>query len=85
MDNLTSHHHPMVMHLIAYYGHQVVFRAPYRPVDGPIEYVFNTIQCILGHRMFKIETQEELEQHVHAIIRSIPRFDAYFEHCGYEN
>jgi hypothetical protein len=44
MDNLNIHKHPMILHLIHIRGHRVVFRAPYWSCDGPIEYVFNTIQ-----------------------------------------
>jgi len=28
-------------------GHRLAFRAPYYPVDGPIEFVFNTTQGML--------------------------------------
>lgn len=47
MDNLNAHLNPTVLGLIINFGHRVLFRAPYYPVDGPIEYVFNTLQNIL--------------------------------------
>ncbi len=47
MDNLNVHHHPMLLNLITSRGHQYLFRAPYWSVDGPIEYVFNTIHTHL--------------------------------------
>jgi hypothetical protein len=31
-------------------GHRIVFRAPYYPIDGPIKFVFNTIQTYLAIR-----------------------------------
>jgi hypothetical protein len=45
--NIHNHKHPMVLYLIYNSGHRVVFRAPYWSCDGPIEYVFNTIQTHL--------------------------------------
>jgi hypothetical protein len=57
MDNLLAHKHPLVLQLIQQHGHRYVFRAPYYPVDGPIEYVFNTIEQALRvrvHRIFKV-------------------------------
>jgi hypothetical protein len=54
MDNLNIHHNPLVLHLIRQRGHRVVFRAPYRPQDGPIEYVFNTIETGLTAAMHAI-------------------------------
>ncbi|KAL7525153.1 LOW QUALITY PROTEIN: hypothetical protein ACHAXR_000880, partial [Thalassiosira sp. AJA248-18] len=44
MDNLSSHHNIQMALLIFNAGHRLVFRAPYYPIDGPIEYVFNPIQ-----------------------------------------
>ena len=36
MDNLNSHKNMAVVALIHVYGHGVVYRAPYWPVDGAI-------------------------------------------------
>jgi hypothetical protein len=36
-------------------GHRVMFRAPYYPIDGPIEFVFNTIETFLTINMHKVE------------------------------
>jgi transposase len=85
MDNLTAHHHPAVIQLILGRGHNVVFRAPYYPVDGPIEYVFNTLQCTLSHRMFEIDNYQDLNNHLRAIIRNIDDFVPYFENVGFTN
>ena len=47
MDNLNSHQSDAVKALIFAAGHRIIFSAPYYPVDGPIEYVFNTLHCAL--------------------------------------
>ena len=41
---LSSHHNVQMAAIIHAAGHRLAFRAPYYPIDGPIEYVFNTIQ-----------------------------------------
>ena len=47
MDNLTLHQSPLVQDLIHLFGHRIVYCAPYWSCDGPIEYVFNTIQTMM--------------------------------------
>eukprot|EP00536_Pseudo-nitzschia_multiseries_P008717 jgi/Psemu1/21206/gm1.21206_g len=49
MDNLLAHHNPLTLDAIANAEHRFVFRAPYYPVNGPIEYVFNTIEMALSY------------------------------------
>ena len=39
--------------------HRVVYRAPYYPVDGAIEYIFNVIQLLLHLRLREIKTTED--------------------------
>ena len=83
MDNLNAHHNRAVAALIHAAGHRLIFRAPYYPVDGPIEYVFNTLQCII-----KLETHGEIDgpRLVNAIgdaIQSIDDFAPYFVNCGF--
>ncbi len=56
MDNLNTHHHLMVLGLITGAGHCYLFRAPYWSVDGPIEYVFNTIHTHLLSYFTEIQT-----------------------------
>jgi len=70
MDNLISHHNQQMSAIIIAGGHHIVFRAPYYSVDGPIEYVFNTIQGVL---------RKEID---HAIV-FIPSFAPYFINCGF--
>ena len=50
MDNLRSHHNQQMAAIIIEAGHRIVFRASYWPVDGLIEYMFNTIQGVLRIR-----------------------------------
>jgi transposase len=64
-------------------GHRIVYRAPYYPVDGPIEYVFNTIQEELTYRMHFINDLPTLHVHINAIVASLPEFQSYFIHCGF--
>lgn len=69
--------------LIFQAGHRLVFRAPYYPVDGPIEYVFNTIQGTLRINMGLITDGESLRDEVLDAIADIGDFVAYFINCGY--
>jgi hypothetical protein len=41
MNNLSAHKNPLVTNRILMAGHRYVFCAPYWPVDGAVEYVFN--------------------------------------------
>jgi hypothetical protein len=85
MDNLLAHHNQMVVQMIHAYGHRVVFRAPYWPVDGPIEHVFNTIEGALARRMYQIDGLNDVTTHVLAVIRQMPNFVNYFLNCGCTN
>ena len=44
IDNLDSHKNHAVQALIINCGHQIVYCAPYYPVDSAIEDIFNLIQ-----------------------------------------
>jgi transposase len=85
MDNLSSHVNGVITQIIHAAGHRIVFRAPYYPVDGPIEYSFNTVQQELNKRMYEIETHAQLQEGVLEIIGQMRQkgFGRYFEHCGY--
>ena len=85
MDNLTSHHNPAVIALIQNAGHGVVFRAPYWPVDGAIEYVFNSLQTLLRAKMYEIHTSEDLIASIHEAIQGINSFVNYFINVGFVN
>ena len=64
-------------------GHRLAFRAPYYPIDGPIEYVFNTIQGVLRIRNDLITDGESLQNEMNVAIASIPSFEPYFINCGF--
>lgn len=83
MDNLRSHHNQQMAAIIIGAGHRLVFRAPYYPVDGPIEYVFNTIQGILRIRNDRITDGPTLQHEIDVAIASIPSFAPYFINCGF--
>ncbi len=85
MDNLAAHRNPAVHAMIVAAGHRLVFRAPYYPVDGPIEYVFNSIQnilCVLHMR--EIRDIEGLRIRIEEVIGSIDNFSNYFAHVGFQ-
>ena len=83
MDNLDTHWNNAVLTLIYDAGHRVVFRAPYYPVDGAIEYVFNVIQCSLRMRLRLIATTDDFIYHLRNIVVNIPTFHVFFEHVGF--
>ena len=83
MDNLNVHKHAAIVNMIAGAGHRLVYRAPYWPVDGAIEYVFNTIQTRLKVFFDQLTTTPELENRINLIIGSIPSFHRYFLHVGF--
>ena len=43
MDNLNIHHSQMLLQVVEDRGHRDLFQSPYWSVDGPMEYVFNTV------------------------------------------
>ena len=61
----------------------LVFWAPYYPVDGPIEYVFNTIQHDIALSMYEINTICDLINKIRASVRSLNNFVNYFISCGF--
>ena len=82
MDNLNSHKNEAVIALIHLYGHGVVFWAPYWPVDGPIEFVFNTIQTLVRAQLYDIRTAQDLLAAVYGAVASIDTFRNYIINCG---
>ena len=83
MDNLRSHHNQHMLAIIIAVGHRIVFRALYYPVDGPIEYVFNTIQGVLRVRNYLISDAATLQNEIDHAIVTIPSFAPYFINCGF--
>ena len=83
MDNLNAHLNGQAIALIHLHGHRVCFRAPYYPIDGAIEYVFNTLQTRLRLRMAYIVDEATLRRELSDGIRSITTFVPYFQHVGF--
>ena len=83
VDNCSTHKSALVSQLILMHGHWLVFRALYYPVDGAIEYVFNTIQHEIALSMYTINTIQDLINKIHAIVASIASFVNYFINCGF--
>ena len=66
--------------LIIAAGHRIIFRAP---VDGPTEYVFNTIQGMLRVNNASITDGPSLVDLIQRCIGNFHTFVPYFENCGY--
>ena len=77
------HHNRQMTTMIHEAGHRLVFRAPYCPIDGTIEYVFNTTQGMLIMNMHKISNGQTLVHEVGVAIAAIPTFVPYFINCGF--
>ena len=82
-DNLSFHLHPPVFALIYETGHRVIARAPYWPVDGAIEYVFNTPQVLLYANVRDIKEHDDLVNHIKNIIANFGTFTEYFRHVSF--
>ena len=85
MDNLNSHKSVAVQNIIFHYGHAVVYRAPYYACDGPIEYIFNTLQSMLRSNLQNIVVGDDIVRELGRAIASIDDFSVYFKHCGFIN
>ena len=85
MDNLNTHHCEIISQVIHDAGHRIAFRAPYYPVDGPIEYLFNTLQAALTLNMYNIYNNDDMLRSLFAILAAIQSFEQYFLHCLYTN
>ena len=82
-DNLSAHRNAVVYNTVTGAGHRVLQRPPYRPVDGPIEYIFNQLQNQLTLRAGEISDDVTFSALVHSILTNLGGFDATFVHCGY--
>jgi hypothetical protein len=84
-DNFAAHHNPLITLLINNNQHRLVFRAPYFPVDGLIEYFFNYVQQQLTSlELYRVRTPQQLRQAINQICQCANgQLDGYFEHCGY--
>ena len=83
LDNLIVHTTPVVLLLIIMAGHRYVFRAPYWPKDGPIEYVYNRLEQELNIRMNEVFCDADLAQIIRETLGNIRSFTKWFLHVGY--
>ena len=83
MDTLKIHHDPVVEQMILTAGHRVVYRAPYWPKDGPIEYVFNALEGNLRRNFYNIRTGVQLELAILRYFNSRESFVSFFTHVGF--
>ena len=84
MDNLLAHKNPAVIGLVIASGHRFCLRAPYYPVDGAIEYVFNTIQRDLEVKLPSIKNSNDLRNEVFNTVGAMINFVLYFNILGME-
>ena len=68
MDNLNSNKSVAVQNIIFHYGHTVVYRALYYACDGPIEYIFNTIQSILRSNLANITIGDDIIRELSGVL-----------------
>ena len=73
-DNLNVHHNPLISMLLHARGQDVVYRAPYMPADGPIEYVFNNLEAGLRMKLHEIDAARDVVCVLEETIRSMPNF-----------
>ena len=86
-DNLSAHKSPEVAELVYSRGHRVICRVPYRPNEGPIEFVFDMLECEIRRRWERIHNETQLIEAVHDILQTrkgISGFNKTFIKCGYE-
>lgn len=80
-DNLNVHHDQRILDLIERHGHKYLFRAPYWAIDGPMEYVFNTLHVHLLMNYGEVQDLDELENVTDTIIAGLNGWKRYFLHC----
>ena len=82
-DNLNAHKSDEVVEAVYAAGHRVLCRPPYRPHDGPIEWVFDQLACELRLRWESINNEQDLIREINNIITGLRGFDETFRKLGY--
>ena len=83
-DNLTSHCSPIIHQTVeGEYGHLIVRRPPYKPLDAPIEYVFCSLVCELQTRTFHMNNLPQLIHAIQLVVTNLNGFNATFNKLGY--
>ena len=85
MDNLNIHHSKILLMRFEERGHRYLFRAPYWSVDGPMEYIFNSVHVFLLMHFRDIEDLDVLANRLDVIITQLGDFMEYFQHVGFPN
>ena len=83
MDNLNIHHNQILLDRMEERGHRYLFRAPYWSVDGPMEYIFNTIHVYLLTYFRTIPNLAVLGNRLDIIIGMLDQFMNYFINVGF--
>jgi len=84
-DNLAAHKSDVISNLLLIKNRLSVPRAPYWPVDGPIEYVFHLLEQQGRLRLYRIHTMYDLSRNIHEVITEFTpqTIENCFIHCGY--
>jgi len=83
-DNLRAHKSPILYETVERGGrHRIQCRPPYMPCDGPFEYIFCQLECVINKRMSHISSTEDLAIEIRNIVGNLGGFDSTFAHCGY--
>ncbi len=80
IDNLNIHHNHVLLHMIASQGHRYLFRTLYGSVEGPMEYVFNTIHTLLLKYLGPINNLDLLGNRIDTVVAQLTKFKNYFLH-----
>lgn len=73
-DNLRSHHSVEVANTVRVSGHRILARPPYRPADGPVEYVIHTVEAELSNRIHHVSNDQDLYNEVHSIVTGLAQW-----------
>ncbi len=81
MDNLNIHHSPIITGIVLGQVHRILIRAPYWSVDGPMEYIFNSIHIFLLMFYNEVYDLDEPEVTLDCIIDVLFQFFQLFSPC----
>ena len=84
-DNLNVHQDKHIHGMIESRGHKHLFNAPYWAIDGPMEYVFNSVHLHLLMNYGELNDLDELENVTDTIIANLGHWMRYFLHCKFPN
>lgn len=85
-NNLTAHQTPVVHNAVTLRPHgrfQIIARPPYRPEDGPIEYIIHQIVMAVEKREMDCTDTPALKRVIEMVTPQITGVDETFHKCGY--